>query len=123
MSALHRKTLSSSLAALVLLSPAWAGEPLPQEKQPTGETPILRTADLDVGESQEVELADGSKARLKLLDLEEIRDKLRNAVREARVQVEVNGQSVTLASATYQLPVTVAGVQIDCPITKGYLAR
>ena len=80
---------------------------------------IVRTADLDVGESQEVELADGSKARLKLLDLEEIRDKLRNAVREARVQVEVNGQSVTLASAMYQLPVTIAGVQIDCPITRG----
>ena len=34
--------------------------------------------------------------------------------------VEVNGQAVTLVSATYHLPVTVAGVQIDCPVTKGH---
>jgi murein DD-endopeptidase MepM/ murein hydrolase activator NlpD len=28
---------------------------------------------------------------------------------------------VTLTSATYHLPVTIAGVQIDCPVTKGYV--
>jgi len=88
-------------------------------KQTPESTPLVRTADLDVGQSQEVELADGSLARLKLLDLQETRDKLRNAVRALRVKVEVNGQTVTLASAMYQLPVTVAGVQIDCPITRG----
>ena len=42
------------------------------------------------------------------------------AVRRAQVKAEVNGQTITLVSATYHLPVTVAGVQIDCPITKGY---
>ena len=31
------------------------------------------------------------------------------------------GRQVTLDSATYHLPVTVGDVQIDCPITKGYL--
>src|SRR5262249_34004087 len=36
------------------------------------------------------------------------------------VTVEVAGQKVTLVSANYRLPVTVAGVQIDCPVTKGY---
>ena len=34
--------------------------------------------------------------------------------------VEVDGEKVTLVSANYRLPVTVAGVQIDCPVTKGY---
>lgn len=118
MSILFSMTLTT-LAALALLSPAWAGEGPSQEEPPAGKTPIVRTADLDRGEAQEVELADGSKVRLKLLDLEEVRDPLRNAVREARVRVEVNGETVTLASAMYHLPVTVAGVQIDCPITRG----
>ena len=69
-----------------------------------------RTIDLDLGESREVELSDGAKARVKLLGVEETRDSLRAAIREARVQVEVNGQAITLVSATYHLPVTVAGV-------------
>jgi murein DD-endopeptidase MepM/ murein hydrolase activator NlpD len=83
---------------------------------------LVRVVDLDIGETQEIELADGSKAQVKLLDVQEIRDRLRNAVRDARVRVEVNGASLTLGSATYHLPVTAAGVQIDCPITAGYIA-
>jgi len=47
MSILSRITLS--LAALMLLSPAWAGEPPAQEKPPAGKAPIVRTADLDLG--------------------------------------------------------------------------
>ena len=38
-----------------------------------------------------------------------------------KVNVDVNGETVTLVSANYHLPVTIAGVQIDCPITKGYV--
>ena len=79
-----------------------------------------RTVDLSMGESQTVELSDGRKTMLKLVGLEEIRDGLCSAVREARVKVEVNGQPITLTSATYHLPVIIAGVQIDCPITRGY---
>ena len=84
--------------------------------------PLVRTVDLDIGETQEVELADGATARVKLLDIQETRDALRKAVREARVKVEVNGSLLTLVSATYHLPVTAGGVQIDCPITSGYIA-
>ena len=39
------------------------------------------------------------------------------------VKVEVNGQEIELISATYHLPQTVAGVQVDCPITHGYLTN
>jgi hypothetical protein len=60
-------------------------------------------------------------ATVKLLKLEETRDSLRNAIRQVKVTVEVAGRQVTLDSATYHLPVTVGDVQIDCPITKGYL--
>ena len=84
---------------------------------------ILRAVDLDVNETQKVDLADGTEARVKLLRLDETRDELRDAVRQARVQIELNGQSLVLTSATYHLPVTAAGVQIDCPITKGYVTN
>lgn len=85
--------------------------------------PLLRTVDLEVGEAARVELADGSVAEVKLLNLEERRDSLREAVREARVEVEVNGERVELGSALYRLPVTVGGVRIDCPVTRGYAAN
>jgi murein DD-endopeptidase MepM/ murein hydrolase activator NlpD len=81
--------------------------------------PLLRTAELNIGESAKVELSDGSKATVKLIAVEEKRDKLRSAIREAQVKVEVNGKATTLISGNYRLPVTFAGVQIDCPATKG----
>jgi len=83
--------------------------------------PLVRVADLNVGESQTVELCDGSQAVVKLLDLKETRDDIRNAVRKAVATVDINGRTVSLVSSTYRLPTTIAGVQIDCPITKGYL--
>src|SRR5213594_1812469 len=86
-------------------------------------TAIIRAVDLDVNEAQEVELANGAKARVKLVRLEEKRDALRDAVREARVHIALNGQSLVLTSATYHLPVTFGGVQVDCPITKGHVAN
>jgi len=92
-----------------------AGPPEPSR------TPLVRAIDLNIGELQEVTLCDGKKATVKLLDLHETRDTVCEAVRAARVKVEVNGQPITLVSATYHLPTTIAGVQIDCPITKGYL--
>ncbi len=85
--------------------------------------PLVRVADVNVGESLTVTLHDGSRATVKLLDLKETRDTVCNAVRRAEVRVQVNGQTVSLVSSTYHLPVAVAGVQIDCPITKGYLQK
>ena len=83
----------------------------------------LRVLDLDLGESQQVDLADGTKAHVKLLAIDEVRDTIRDAVRRAVVKVEVNGQVIELISATYHLPQTVGGVQVDCPITRGYLTN
>lgn len=92
--------------------------------QPQGEmAPLLRAVDLNVGESVDVTLSDGTIAAVKVLELEEVRDDLRQAVRTATVRVEVNGESTTLVSANYRLPQEVGGIQIDCPITKGYIKR
>lgn len=85
--------------------------------------PIFRTVDLDLNEAKEVELADRTRMRVKLLALDETRDSMRDAVRQARVKLELNGQSLVLTSATYHLPTSFAGVQIDCPITKGFVGN
>jgi murein DD-endopeptidase MepM/ murein hydrolase activator NlpD len=87
--------------------------------RPTRE-PLVKAVDLLIGESRTVTLAGGNTATVKLLAVDERRDPFRSAVREAKVKVEVNGETVTLASGNYQLPVAAGRVQLDCPITRGY---
>src|SRR6516225_6411646 len=84
---------------------------------------LHRTLDLQVGEVQEVSLAPGRTVHVKLLELQEHRDDVNGAVRQAVVRLDVDGQVTNLVSGTYHLPVTLANVQIDCPITKGYLEK
>ena len=86
-------------------------------------TPLVRVVDLSIGETLTVKLSDGSSAIVELKSLEEKRDSLRDAIREARVEVVVNGKAVSLVSANYQLPKTVGGVRIDCSITCGYVGN
>ena len=82
--------------------------------------PLVRVVDINVGESAQVMLSDGTQAQVKVLSLQENRDSVCFAVRRAEVNVEVNGTPVKLVSATYHLPVKAGGVQVDCTITKGY---
>ena len=83
--------------------------------------PLVRVVDLDVGETQQVTLHDGTRAAVMLLELTEYRDSVRSAVRKAEVKVEVNGETTSLVSSTYHLPTAAGGLQIDCPVTKGYI--
>lgn len=87
------------------------------------EDPVFRAVDLDLGESREVHFSNGTVASVRLIARDEIRDSVRQAVRSARVRVEVNGHETMLNCGNYRLPLTVGGVQIDCPVTKGYLAN
>ena len=102
------------LFGLLFAAPALYGEHV---------RPFLDAVDLSVGESVEVRLSDGSTAAVKLVDLQERLDTVTQAVREATITVEVNGERAKLVSATYHLPKMVGGVQIDCPVTKGYNAK
>jgi hypothetical protein len=61
--------------------------------------PLHRTVELNIGEAAEVELVDHSRARINLIAVEEIRDRVRSALREARVTVEINGVRATIVSA------------------------
>jgi murein DD-endopeptidase MepM/ murein hydrolase activator NlpD len=81
------------------------------------------SAEFSVGDTVVMAVADGSRATVKLVSLRETLDDVNGAVRKAEVGVEVNGQPATLISGTYHLPVPVGGVQIDCPITRGYLEK
>ena len=103
------------IAAMVLVS---CGLLRGAEVRPALEWPYA-TVDLNVGQSARVELPDGRHAAVKLLGLTEIRDPVRDAVREARVSVEIDGRPATLISANYRLPITVGGVEVDCSITRG----
>jgi hypothetical protein len=115
----------TSGAALVSASAAPPGAPEAVRWTPDARSlpDLARTVDLNLKDVAELELADGSKATIRLLSRTEVTDSLRQAVRQAEVKVEVNGWEVTLISGTYHLPVLEAGVQIDCPVTKGYVSR
>lgn len=108
--------LVSLLLLTVLCSPAqlFAADP------PSTIQPLLRVIDLNIGESADVTLCDGSKATVRLIDLAETTDDVCFAVRRADVTVEVNGQRASLVSATYHLPQTVGNVLIDCSITRAF---
>jgi murein DD-endopeptidase MepM/ murein hydrolase activator NlpD len=81
------------------------------------------TLDLSLGETQEAELRGGGRVRIKLVDLQEQLDEVNHAVRRAQVGIEVNGEPASIISGTYHLPILAGGVQVDCPITKGYLVK
>ena len=46
---------------------------------------------------------------MKLVSVSETRDKIRNAVRSAVVEVEVNGARATLTCGNYRLPIAIGG--------------
>lgn len=108
--------LPSSAVILLSFVAAVSADPPPPTR-----LPLVRVVDLRIGKSQTIELSDKKKTTVKLLDLREYRDPIRSAVRGAEVKVEVNGQAITLNTGNYHLPRKIGGVQIDCPITKGYL--
>ena len=102
---MHRVWLLATIAAL--LAPA---------QSPAA---LHRVVDLDVGDRALVALPNGSTAQVLVVDLAEFRDPFRSAVREARVTLEVNGARGEIVSGNYRLPVTIGGVQVDSPATRG----
>jgi murein DD-endopeptidase MepM/ murein hydrolase activator NlpD len=114
---MSRHSIVAVRALFVSLAALGSGPPAPTR------TPLVRALDLDIGESATIKLCDGTTVHVKLLAVDEARDSIRAAVRQARVTVVVNGEEVALTSATYHLPMTVAGVQVDCPVTRGHMTN
>lgn len=76
--------------------------------------------ELNIGESEKIELINGEVVNLSLLNVIVERDSLRGAIRDAHVKIAVDGEEITIGSGLYHLPVTVGKVQIDCPVIKEY---
>src|SRR5262245_36320108 len=86
--------------------------------------PLMRVVDLDAGEpATDVVLHNGANARVELLGCSHSSDSVRGAVRHSRVRLKVNGHEIELECGNYNLPVTVAGVQVDCAVTKDFLSN
>jgi murein DD-endopeptidase MepM/ murein hydrolase activator NlpD len=81
---------------------------------------LVRVVDLTVGESVQVELCNGERVQVKLLELRETRDPIRQAIRSAMVKVQVDGEIIELESGMYNLPRVLGKVQVDCSVTGGY---
>lgn len=95
-----------------------------EETKPIDESllkPLFESIDLNVGQTRTVTLDEGTTVTVKLIDIKEHRDGVRQAIRGADVTVEVNGERGTLGCATYHLPVELGRIRIDCPVVKGYV--
>ena len=113
------KYLTPLLLAFIALAGALQRQAAGQTPELTPCEPLVRVLDLDVGESAQVHLSDGTTVHAKLISFSEARDPIRSAVRHANLELEINGQPVALESGPYRLPITVAGVQLDCSATGG----
>jgi len=84
---------------------------------------VRKNVDLNVGETVEVTLYDGTTATITLLDTLITRDRIRLAIREARVKLSVDGEEKWLTAGNYNLPVKFKNVKIDVPFLKIYLSN
>src|SRR5215208_6403622 len=76
--------------------------------------PLFHTLDIDRGEAQEIQLANGKTVKVKLLEVQDQRDSLRQAIRRSTIKIEINGTAATLVSGTCHLPITsVEGIGTD----------
>ena len=73
-------------------------------------TPVRVVVDMNIGDSQEIRLSNGDIIKLKLLQVDVVRDSLRDAIRSVYVKISVDDELITLNSGNYNLPVAVGKV-------------
>lgn len=104
-----------AIVLLIVLAPAC------RNVQEMDETPARVVAELDIGQTGEIRLVNGETVTLTLLDIEETRSDVRDIISEVRLRIKVDGEEAELTCGTYNLPVLVGRVKIDCPAVKNYL--
>ncbi len=82
--------------------------------------PLMTMVDLDMDKPVKVTLSDQRIVTVTLLDIETRRDSVMNAIREARVWLRIDDQTVGLPVANYHLPQRVGPVQADCMVVRSY---
>ena len=82
-----------SILGCLAVEPVRAVEPR-KEQSTAPQKPLVRVVDLDVGETTQLELCNGQRVKVELLNLRELRDPIRQAVRSAMVTVKVEGEEL-----------------------------
>lgn len=75
--------------------------------------------DMSVGEELTLDLPDGTRHTLRLLEVTEPVDRIRGVIRSPGVTLEVNGERCVIPAGLYNLPRPVKGLRVDCAVTKG----
>lgn len=91
------------------------------EIQPSTGTEVRKYVSLNINDSVNIELFDGTKTKIELKQVVYTRDKIRKAIRSARILLSVDGKEQWIAAGNQNLPVKFSKVKIDCPITKGHI--
>ena len=60
--------------------------------------PLRVVTELNIGESQDIKLPNGNVVKLTLIEINLVRDSLREAIRAAYVKVSVDGEEIKLIS-------------------------
>lgn len=87
----------------------------------TSRDPLLRVVDMDLNETAEIQLSDKKTIRVRVVECTETRDPIFQTLTGAIVKIELDGKRFEIPCANYHLPVTVGGVQVDCPAVSGYM--
>ena len=80
-------------------------------------------ADLKVSQPQQLTLKNGKSVTIELLKFIEIKDPLRNGIRQVAGQFVINDQNVEIQAGPYSLPTQVGPFRIDIPVSSGYTAN
>jgi len=92
----------------------------PTLSQTATPAPWFQTVDLAIDESREVTLEGHDPITLTLRATGATRDRLRKAVRQAWVEIELDGDSHRLECGNYNLPTEIGPIQVDCPFMSAY---
>lgn len=82
---------------------------------------VPSTLDLDVGESAQARLHDGTTATIKVTGVRLHHESVTQMIAKVVVAVEVNGARAELVSGGYRLPQLVGGVQVDAPAVGAFM--
>ena len=109
-----RCPLRGSLLSLVLvLSPVVQAQ---EKVRVESRQALHETFDLTIGDSVETR----SGVKLTLLSVSEPKGEIWGEIAKPQATIQVNGEEIVLVAGTYRLPISVGGIQIDCPITGGH---
>jgi len=97
--------------------PVELDEGLPERLLFTSQTIVC----LDPGEEHVFELGSGRKVRVRLVSVEEHRDRVVDLIRSADVRVEVDGAPLDLVCAPYVMPTVIDGLRIQADTTSEWL--